>query len=108
MGPVLRWWASFWLRVLWGKEPEVSYELRSSVGAADKELKHGGVTVVGCIPAMELELVWGNYESNMLITCSDVGDVVLQLWFVSFFVYHCILQRYKGLFFDKSFVATKI
>lgn len=50
MGSVLTWWASFWLRVLWGKEPAVSYELRSSVGAADKELKHGGVTVVGCIP----------------------------------------------------------
>jgi hypothetical protein len=55
MGSVLTWWASFWLRVLWGKEPAVIYELRSSVGAADKELKHGGVTVVGCNPAMELE-----------------------------------------------------
>lgn len=95
MGSVLTWWASFWLRVLWGKEPAVSYELRSSVGAADKELKHGGVTVVGCIPAMELELVWGNYESNMLITGSDVGDVVLQLWFF-FYRERMIHQRPHG------------
>lgn len=45
---------------------------------ADNELKHGGGGVVGCMLAIELELVGNNHELNMLITC-DVEDAVIQL-----------------------------